>query len=366
MGPDSLHSGAQFRPQWVILQLLRILEARENNGEFGVDVWIWVVWLGVVIIIQSWVESYVFWLSWAELTIPVRSQLASLIFEKAMRRKDVKGTGKSEEGCRCVPEEPEVDDSEELKKSKQSTVNLIGVDAKRVSDFCAYQNLFPGSLFKLIVSLSFLVTLLGWQALLAGFSAMVAIMPVNIYFSKRYAAAQDRLMKVRDEKMEVVTEALQGIRQIKFSALEPDWENNDQRRAREGSWAGVWDVFMGDTALLACWVTSPILLSAISLAVYAGITGTLTASVAFVSLGVFRALEVTLSVVPELTTDLLDAWISIKRIEEYLLSPEVSAIAKVGDEVAFDNATIAWPADEKIADDERFVLRNINITFPKG
>ena len=87
------------------------------------------MWLGVVIIAQSWVESYVFWLSWAELTIPVRSQLASLIFEKAMRRKDVKGNSKSkkkageetdsagEPSASAKPDEP-VDDSEELKKSK--------------------------------------------------------------------------------------------------------------------------------------------------------------------------------------------------------------------------------------------------------
>ncbi|KAH8899307.1 P-loop containing nucleoside triphosphate hydrolase protein [Thozetella sp. PMI_491] len=384
-----------FAPQWVILQLLKILENRqdrqEGNETFGVDVWIWVVWLGIVIIAQSWVESYVFWLSWAELTIPVRSQLSSLIFEKAMRRKDVKGTGKStnkpsepvepteaaepaqpvkaaaaaEPNATDKLEEPEADDSEELKKSKQSTVNLIGVDAKRVSDFCSYQNLFPGSLFKLIVSLTFLCNLLGWKALLAGFSAMVAIMPVNIYFSKRYSDAQDRLMKVRDQKMEVVTEALQGIRQIKFSALEPDWEKKIDT-VRERELRSVWSVFMADTVLISCWITSPILLSALSLAVHAAINGSLIPSVAFVSLGVFKGLEVTLSVVPELTTDLLDAWVSVKRIEEYLNSPEVTTVAKTGDEVAFDNATIAWPSDEEINEEERFVLRDINVTFPKG
>ncbi len=328
------------------------------------------IWLGVAIIAQSWVESYVFWLSWAERTIPVRSQLASLIFEKAMRRKDVKGSGKSRkkaaEPTAGKPVAPvEADDSEELKKSKQSTVNLIGVDAKRVSDFCAYQNLFPGSLFKLMVSLAFLTQLLGWKALLSGFSAMLAIMPVNIYFSKRYSDAQDRLMKVRDEKMEVVTEALQGIRQIKFSALEPDWEKK-VGGVREKELRSIWSVFMADTALLACWITSPTLLSAIALAVHAILNGTLVPSVAFVSLGVFKALEVTLSVVPELTTDLLDAWVSVKRIEEYLNSPEIFVNAKTGDEVAFDKATIAWPSDEKIDDEERFVLHNINVTFPKG
>ncbi|KAK5657119.1 hypothetical protein OQA88_3647 [Cercophora sp. LCS_1] len=372
-----------FAPQWVILQLLRILETRESGSRNGLDVWIWVLWLFVAIIAQSWVESYIFWLSWAELTIPVRAQLSALIFEKAMRRKDIKGADKTEKkpqaegsaepangapaGDSTTPAKPaeEEDDEEKLKKSKQGTVNLIGVDGKRVGDFCAYQNLFPGSLFKLIVSLSFLTSLLGWKALLAGFSAMLAIMPINVHFSKLYSAAQDRLMKVRDEKLEVVTEALQGMRQIKFSALEPEWEKKISS-VRERELAAVWDVYRRDTMLIGCWVTSPILLSAISLAVYSWLNGSLTPSVAFVSLGVFKALEVTLSVIPELTTDVLDCWVSLNRIEKYLNSPEVAVVSKDAEEVAFDNASIAWPADEGVAEEDRFVLRNVNATFPKG
>ncbi|KAK0632070.1 hypothetical protein B0T14DRAFT_20538 [Immersiella caudata] len=368
-----------FAPQWVILQLLRILETREPGSRSGIDVWVWVIWLFVAIVSQAWVESYIFWLSWAELTIPVRAQLSALIFEKAMRRKDVKGSEKAKKKKKPEGDGPtgdvsdapkpkptaEEDDETDVKKSKQSTVNLIGVDAKRVGDFTAYQSLFPGSVFKLVVSLSFLISLLGWKALLAGFSAMLAIMPINIHFSKLYSAAQDRLMKIRDEKMEVVTEALQGIRQIKFSALEPEWEKKIGS-VRERELTAVWDVYRRDTMLIACWVTSPILLSAISLAVYAWLNGTLTPSVAFVSLGVFKALEVTLSVVPELTTDLLDCWVSINRIEGYLNSPEVTPISKDSDEVSFDNVSIAWPADEGVAEEDKFVLRNINVTFPEG
>lgn len=362
-----------FGPEWVILQLLRYLENRQPGSGHEIEAWMWVIWLCVAIVTLSWVETYTWFMSYAQLQIPVRAQLSALIFEKSMRKKDVKGAEKSkkkgsedEEVASSRSEtDDEGDDSDELKNSKQSTVNLIGVDSKRVSDFSAFQNLFPGSLFELIVSLIFLLNLLGWKALLAGFSAMVAIMPVNVYFSKRYSASQDRLMKVRDEKMEVVTEALQGIRQIKFSALEPEWEAKIST-VRERELSAVWSVFMNDTILIGCWVTSPILLSAISLAVYAVVNGSLVPSVAFVSLGVFKSLEMTLSVVPELMTDLMDAWVSVKRIEQYLNSPEVEKISKDSDEVTFDNASIAWPSDEDIDEADKFVLRNINVTFPKG
>ena len=257
------------------------------------------------------------------------------------------------------------DDLESAKKTKQSTVNLIGVDGKRVSDFSSYQNFFPDSLFKLIVSLTFLISLLGWKPLAAGFTSMLVIMPFNIYFSKCYSKAQDRLMKLRDEKLEIVTEALQGIRQIKFTALEPQWEKKiGEVRARE--LMSVWDVFCYDAILMTCWITSPIALSVIALAVYAYIHGELSPSVAFVSLGVFRSLETTLSVIPELTTDLLDAWVSIKRIEDYLASPDLVKVTKDGEDISFEKASIAWPSDEDIDESDRFVLRDINLTFPKG
>ncbi|CAN8100892.1 unnamed protein product [Discula destructiva] len=372
-----------FGPQWVILQLLRLLETRASRENYELDVWIWVIWLGLVVVAQAWVESHLFWICWSELGIVVRGQLSALIFEKSMRKKDVKGTGRSRnkklvessEPAIAVPAEastasdtPEVeveDDEDALKKSKQGTVNLIGVDTKRVSDFAAFQNLFPGSLCKLIVSLAFLVSLLGWRSTFAGLSTMIAIMPINIYFSKRYAAAQDKLMKVRDDKLAVVNEALQGIRQIKFSALEPEWEKKIGD-VRETELKSVLSVFANDTMLLACWITSPIALAAVSLTVYAALYGTLLPSVAFVSLGIFRNLEVSLSVIPELTTDALDAWTSVKRIEAYLKSPEIEDFATQSKEVTFDNVSVAWPADEKIDDDERFVLRDVTVTFPKN
>jgi ABC-type multidrug transport system fused ATPase/permease subunit len=69
--------------------------------------------------------------------------------------------------------------------------------------------------------------------------------------------------------------------------------------------------------------------------------------------------------VPELSTMLIDAYISIRRIEKYLHAPEITVNTKNSHTVVFDNASVAWPSDEeKSDDDERYVLRNINISFP--
>lgn len=117
----------------------------------------------------------------------------------------------------------------------------------------------------------------------------------------------------------------------------------------------------------SCWITSPILLSATALAVYAIQYGKLTPSIAFTAIGVFGNLEVTLAVIPELTTDLIDAYISIKRVAKYLNAPEISKNTNDAPNISFEKASIAWPSDEEKEDgDQRYVLRDLNISFPEN
>ncbi|KAG9243283.1 putative ABC bile acid transporter [Calycina marina] len=377
-----IQSFGQFGPQFVNYHFLKLLEERDLGSPISQEAWIWVVALTIVNIGAAWIEAWLFWISWSELAIPIRAQLSALTFQKAMRRKDVKGVSKKKvpEGLnmspvpmedtiaedKSEPPPPEDDKDNNLNKSKQSTINLIGVDSKRVADFCSFNYYFPGSLFKLIISFWFLISILGWKSLISGFLAMSLTIPINIFFTKRYAAAQDRLMKVRDVKMGVVTEALQGIRQIKFSALEVNWQEKIGK-VRRKELGEQWSVYVSDTFLLFCWITSPVLLSATALAVYSSIEGELTPSVAFTAIGVFSSLELTLSVVPELTTDLIDAFISLTRIETYLNAPEVSKHTSDGSTIVFDDVSMAWPSDEEKCDGyERYVLRNVNISFPEG
>ncbi|KAH9224216.1 P-loop containing nucleoside triphosphate hydrolase protein [Leptodontidium sp. 2 PMI_412] len=368
-----------FAPQFVTYHILKILEKRLPGDTVSFEAWIWVVTLTIATIGAAWIESWLFWISWSEVAIPIRAQLAALIFQKAMRRKDVKGASKSTKKefsqgpdmadasqDAVAGDKLELVEEDDDPKGKQSTVNLIGVDAKRVADFCSFNNYFPGSLFKLVVSFAFLLSIIGWQALLCGFLAMSLTIPLNIFFSRRYAAAQDRLMKVRDTKMGVVTEALQGIRQIKFSALEANWHEKIGK-VRRKELEEQWNVFVSDTFLLFCWISSPIALAATSLAVYAWKYGELTPSVAFTAIGVFASLEVTLAVIPELTTDLIDAFISVERIEKYLAAPEISKNTNDAPNISFEDASIAWPSDEEKEDDDlRYVLRNVNVSFPEN
>ena len=241
---------------------------------------------------------------------------------------------------------------------------MKSVDAKRVADFLRFHYLFVEVATKMIVSLIVLVILLGWLPVIVGFTVFFLTSPLNIWTSKRFINGQGKLMEIRDRRLMVLTEALQGIRQIKFSAQEKQWERRIHD-ARATELKMIWRIFCLDTILIFCWILGPILLSAVALTVYAAQHGDLSASVAFTSITVFSALEFSLGIIPEFTADGLEAWVSAGRIEEYLKGPERKTYTIANNSIVFEDASIAWPVDSTDTEAaHRFILRNMNIKIP--
>ena len=95
----------------------------------------------------------------------------------------------------------------------------------------------PSSVSKLIISITFLYALIGWESVLAGLAVLLVFTPFKLYFSNIMNKVQNRIMRTRDEKMAIVNEALQGIRQIKFVASERQWlEQIRRKRSEELRW----------------------------------------------------------------------------------------------------------------------------------
>lgn len=126
-----------------------------------------------------------------------------------------------------------------------------------------------------------------------------------------------------------------------------------------------WRVFRLDTLLISCWIFCPAIMSATCLATYALSNGGLSASVAFTTLAVFEAIEMSLSVLPEVVTEAIDAVISARRIQVYLDSAELTSDITPGDHISFTNATISWPSDtvEDSQEVRTFTLQNLDLNF---
>ena len=213
------------------------------------------------------------------------------------------------------------------------------------------------------MSIAFLRHLLGWQPLLVGVLVFFLFLPLNIWSSERSARAQGQLMDIRDRKLTVLTEVLQGIRQIKFSAQEYQWQARI-RVVRQAELSVQWRAFCYETVLICCYNLAPIALSATTLSVYTMIHGELSASVAFTSITAFSILELSLAAIPQYTASGMEAWVSLRRIEEYFRSPEKKDYFTADTQIAFENATLSWHRDDVESNPHPFVLQDIDVQIP--
>lgn len=365
-----------FGPQMALFNILSSLENRGSDAWHLWQAWIWVLALGGLMLLHSTIEAWLFWAVCSKLGVPIYAELSAVVFAKSMRRKDAKHTKKSkdqnspEASAKALladqQEEDDEDDEASVKKSRQSIINLAAVDARRVSDFTSYAYLIPSASLKVMLGCGFLIKILGWRSALAGIAVSVLVTPLNIYAAKKYTGAQDRLMKLRDAKMAIVTEALQGIRQIKFSALEEQWQNRIGQ-ARETELRALWISFLYDVVLMFIWILGPVGLSAVSLTVYALIHGGLTASVAFTAMSVFGSLEMSLAILPEIISNGLEAKVSADRIDIYMSAAEKVVNTVPAETIAFENASVAWPTEQEPGSEDgedRFTLRDMSLNFP--
>ena len=368
-----LQSVAQVAPQLAMYSLLKVLETRRPQVSAGAAGFPRAIALGSSMIMSAWIETQSLWMIWSRLMIPIRSELSALIFVKAMRRKDVKGlptdgsvlTGMSDSrrssaSGKLSNHDIEISDSSQC--LQPSTINLVGVDTKRIIDFVSASHLIPSSILKLIISTALLYTLIGWESVLAGLAVFLIVTPLNLYFSTLMNKVQSQIMRTRDEKMAVIEEALQGIRQIKFVASEQQWlEQIRRKRNEELKWQ--WQSFLLRTVLVGIWALGPIMISAVALTVYTRLQGSLSPSVAFTAIAVLGQIEGSLAIIPKLILQMLEAAISATRIERYLEEQEVSRYTKVANTVSFADASIAWSADISNAA-LGFMLRELSLSFP--
>ena len=257
-----------FAPQLSLFKILGLLELRTIGQKIGYEIWFWLLFQGLSFLLKALVEAWVVWIAQTRLSQPIRAELNATIFQKAMRRKDAKeirkaaaiaaaDTGGDTSSTSSLASEEENEDTTSAKegnepkaKLRQSTVNLISTDARRLAEFGSIARVIPDAATNLIISLAFLLVIIGWKPLLLGLVAFSLVLPINAWLSRKLTAIQDKLMEVRDVKTETVSEAFGSLRQIKFSALENRWQAKISE-VRDQELHYLWYVF--SVYPLPCW-----------------------------------------------------------------------------------------------------------------
>ncbi|KAH6879873.1 P-loop containing nucleoside triphosphate hydrolase protein [Thelonectria olida] len=358
-----------FAPQFSLFHILKCLEKLEQNGSQTTSALVWVMALGGFMALSTVAESWLYWLVISRIAIPIRKQLSAAVYAKAMRSHVIIKTATKEE-MRVSEDELEEPGITTSRVSGQNPSTLVAVDVKRVSNEAAYSYTTTAIFFKLVVACMFLVSLLGWRSTIAGLSVAMMIVPVGIRLSKQFAKSQTALMASRDERIATVSEALNGIREVKLGAHEGLWHTRISIM-RRSELRAQWTCFLYDIGLLAICMLGPIILSIVSLGTYVKVNGPLTPSVAFTAIAAFGSLEISFANLPNMATSLMEAYVSLERIEEFLnaddFEPATIQSEEHADCIIFDNATIAYPhADDDARLEDRFVLSDLSFSFPPG
>lgn len=252
---------------------------------------------------------------------------------------------------------------------KESTtgeiVNLMSNDAQRFMELMVFLNMLWSAPYQIALALYFLWQLLG-VAVLSGVGIMVLMVPINGFLAAYSKKLQTRQMKHKDERIKLMNEILGGMKVLKLYAWEPSFQEHVQN-IREREVRNLRRMAYVSGILSFLWTCAPFLVSLMSFMTYVLIDdkNVLDPQRAFVSLTLFHILRFPLSMLPMLISMLVQASVSVKRMNKYLGHEELEEYVShekddVSTPIRVRNGSFAWTKDEEA------VLREVDVQVPKG
>lgn len=175
-------------PQYVMYYLLQQLE-QQQTPESGISTTLaWALALCLSLALDNIVSSILYWWTNSRLVLSLNALLQTLVFGKALKEHET-----AMPPARSQDEEAEGDAPKDKPKKdevRQSVINHMKLDSGRVTMFCSFNYYLPLAVVKLLLAGGFLMTILGWKAVVAGLVAAALTSPINAWMSKKYAAIQ--------------------------------------------------------------------------------------------------------------------------------------------------------------------------------
>ncbi|XP_024046310.1 ABC transporter C family member 2 isoform X2 [Citrus clementina] len=242
--------------------------------------------------------------------------------------------------------------------------NLMTTDAEQLQQVCQALHTLWSAPFRIIISLVLLYNELGVASLL-GALLLVFMFPVQTFIISRMQKLTKEGLQRTDNRIGLMNEILAAMDAVKCYA----WENSFQSKVQnvrndELSW------FRKAQFLAACnsfiLNSIPVLVTVVSFGMFTLLGGDLTPARAFTSLSLFAVLRFPLFMLPNMITQVVNANVSLKRMEEFLLAEEKILLPNPPltsglPAISIRNGYFSWDSKE-----ESPTLLNINLDIPVG
>ncbi|KAJ7779182.1 multidrug resistance-associated ABC transporter [Mycena metata] len=323
---------------------------------------------GLVYVAGLFAGNFVFALGWGQIWnlahiagIRIVSQTTTLLFLKTLVRKEA--------ATDSATAKPKSGDAPFVHKAQILT--LMSQDVHRVSDLSKHVYTLTDSPIQLVLSTWILYSLLGTSCFV-GLAATMICLPLQHFTGNIIFRTQKALMKAKDERITLTNEILGGIRMIKFMAWERKfeariWEIREKELVRQRI------TYAAKTLLAAVGNFIPLLFALVSFGHYTIIQHqTLTPSIAFTAITIFNTIQYAISGFPEALVAGLQCLISLRRIDQFLESPEVSIPVQSprnrtnAQRIFLSSASVSWPLAAQSESSTPFTLSDLSLEFPVG
>lgn len=253
--------------------------------------------------------------------------------------------------------------------SSGEVVNFMSTDTDRIVNSCPSFHALWSIPLQLAVTFYLLYTQVG-LAFLAGVCFAVVLIPINKLIAMKIGSLSSKMMEKKDERVEMCSEVLQGMRTIKMHVWEEHFLTKILR-IRESELYFLKGRKYLDAMCVFFWATTPVMIALLTFVCYSLLGGQLTASRVFTTIALLNMLIAPLNAFPWVLNGLVEAWVSVARVQKLITLPDLD-LHEFYHPLPIDNDNIAivvrngkfeW-GNEKSQD--RFQLNDVNFTILKG
>jgi ATP-binding cassette, subfamily C (CFTR/MRP), member 1 len=204
--------------------------------------------------------------------------------------------------------------------SNGKIVNLMSVDTYRVDQASGMFHLIWTSPILIIIVLVLLCINIGYSAL-SGYALLVIGMPLLTKSIKSLFVRRRKINKITDQRVSLTQEILSSVRFVKFFG----WENSFLERLKElrrREIRAIQVLLAIRNAINAVSMSLPVFASMLAFITYSLSDHSLNPARIFSSLALFNSLRMPLNLLPLVIGQVTDAYASLGRIQEFLLSEE--------------------------------------------
>ncbi|KAI4882036.1 hypothetical protein NFI96_012507 [Prochilodus magdalenae] len=256
------------------------------------------VWCAVGLFSSTFLAAFlrnVFTFEVSKVALEARAAVVSTIYTKALK----------------------VSGSSLARFSMGEVVNFMSTDTDRLVNFFRSFHEVWSLPFQFALALYLLYLQVG-VAFLGGLGVAILLVPLNKFLAARILENNKHMLTHKDSRVKLMTEVLFGIRVLKFY----NWEQHfmqkiNQSRKKELSHLKTLKYL--DAVCVYTWAALPVVISILTFITYVLLGNNLTAAKVFTTLALVGMLILPLNAFPWVLNGILEAKVSLDRIQQFLL-----------------------------------------------